>query len=61
MKRRLGTLFLCMSDWIWEVGYDKEWDRHYIITGEMRKRSLFTRVCENLSVWFYDIGKGLHL
>ena len=59
MLRRLGLLFYKLSDLVWFITYDWDWERHYIITGEERKKNRIIKLGERLALWLFDAGTYL--
>ena len=59
MLRRLGSLFYRLSEFVWLISNDWDWERHYIITGEERKKKKLSALGERLALWLHDMGSWL--
>lgn len=57
--RRLGLFFYKLSDLIWFISYDWDWERHYITTGEERKKNIIAKTGESFALWLFDAGTYL--
>ena len=59
MLRRIGLLFYRLADLVWFITSDWDWERHYIITGEKKKKNMCTAVGERFALLLQDAGDYL--
>jgi hypothetical protein len=60
MREWLGLMFYRLAAMVDEFTFDKEWERHFIITGEcLPPRSIASRFGLKLRTGLYAIGNWL--